>query len=159
LRHTGAFGRKAGNLPGLHSGDLVLVRSNHSINLTAQSCALSSLRCCATPAAGYFQRYVFPPLHWSLFMRCSIFLSSLLSVLVLSACAGTPIVQPPVPDSAKQNGVSVGRAVVLDTTDHMTVHLDAGKEIVYSQLCWRWLALWSARSTRKHCGNRSKDKR
>lgn len=30
---------------------------NLSVNLTAQSCALGSLRCCATPAAGYFQRY------------------------------------------------------------------------------------------------------
>lgn len=56
-----------------------------------------------------------------------------ISSFLLSACAGTPVFQPPVPNEAKSKGLSVSRSVMLDSTDHMTVHLDSRKEIIYSQ--------------------------
>jgi len=54
--------------------------------------------------------------------------------LLLTGCAGgPPPVQPPVPAEAKAKGVSAVRSAVLDKTDHMTVHLDDAREVLYVQ--------------------------
>lgn len=62
------------------------------------------------------------------------FLISLLSAMLLAACAGgPPRIHPVVPDEVKAKGNSAVRSAMLDETNHMTVHIDEKKEIVYNQ--------------------------
>lgn len=52
------------------------------------------------------------------------------AALLLSACATTP---PKMLATPPGNGYTVARAAGVDVTNHMTRHLDAGKDIVYNQ--------------------------
>jgi hypothetical protein len=59
---------------------------------------------------------------------------AVLALMLLAGCAsGPPPVQPPVPVAAKAKGVSAVRSAVLDNTDHMTVHVDDAREVLYVQ--------------------------
>lgn len=54
------------------------------------------------------------------------------AALLLSACAtGTP---PPMLSAPPGSGYVVARASGVDVTNHMTRHLDAGKDIIYNQM-------------------------
>ena len=59
---------------------------------------------------------------------------AVLGLSLLTGCAsGPPPVHPPVTAEAKAKGVSAVRSAVLDKTDHMTVHLDDAREVLYVQ--------------------------
>lgn len=54
------------------------------------------------------------------------------SCVVLSGCAGRPLLDP-VPEIAKKEGGVLVRSTLLDKTDHMTRHLNKDKNILYFQ--------------------------
>lgn len=57
-----------------------------------------------------------------------------LLTLVLAGCAsGPPPIYPPVPTEIKEKGHTASHSKLLDNTDHMTVHLDEAREVVYVQ--------------------------
>lgn len=66
-------------------------------------------------------------------MRYSFGVAVLALVLLAGCASGPPRVQPPVPTEAKAKGASAVRSTVLDNTDHMVVHLDDAREVLYVQ--------------------------
>lgn len=66
-------------------------------------------------------------------MRLS-FVPLLATIMLLAACAGgPPPVQPPVPAAVKAKGSAAVRSALLDETNHMLVHLDDEREVIYVQ--------------------------
>lgn len=66
-------------------------------------------------------------------MRYSFGVAVLALALLVGCASGPPRVHPPVPSEAKAKGVSAVRSAALDHTDHMVVHLDDAREVVYVQ--------------------------